>query len=196
MVIGARPWVTGAAGILALLIGLLNTKDYFLFHKGPSLAISGHGKSSLFRRMRGLLNADRLPVMLAGTVVLALAANSYELLCTAGFPMVYTRVLTLEALPTLQYYAYLALYNVVYVLPLLVIVLLFAMSMGRRKLGEQEGRTLKLLSGLMMLALGGVLVIAPELLVQLWVGASLLLGAIILTWVIQRIGFRSLIDRM
>ena len=33
-----------------------------------------------------------------GTVTLALAANSYELLCTAGFPMVYTWVLTLNAL--------------------------------------------------------------------------------------------------
>jgi hypothetical protein len=36
--------------------------------------------------------------MLIGTLVLALAANSYELLCTAGFPMVYTRALTLHDL--------------------------------------------------------------------------------------------------
>jgi hypothetical protein len=30
--------------------------------------------------------------MIAATIILAIAANSYELLCTAGLPMVYTRV--------------------------------------------------------------------------------------------------------
>jgi len=49
--------------------------------------------------------------MLASTVLLAIVANSYELLCTAGFPMVYTRALTLAKLESWQYYAWLAVYT-------------------------------------------------------------------------------------
>ena len=66
--------------------------------------------------------------MLRGTVVLAVAANAYELLCTAGLPLVFRRIVTLAELSTPAYYGYLALYNVVYVLPMLAIVVAFVVS--------------------------------------------------------------------
>jgi hypothetical protein len=119
--------------------------------------------------------------MLAGTVVLALAANAYELLCTAGFPLVFTRVLTLADLATPAYYGYLALYNLVYVLPLLAIVVVFVATLGARKLQDEEGRMLKLLSGLMMLGLGLVLLLAPETLSQPLTALALILAALAVT---------------
>jgi len=180
--------VTLAAGALAVFIGALNTRDYFRFGQGPTLSIPEGAKAGLFQRMRGLLRADNMGVMLAGAVMLAVAANSYELLCTAGFPMVYTRVLTLNELDTLQYYGYLALYNVIYVLPLLAIVIAFAWTLGSWKLSEQQGRLLKLLAGLMMLELGLVLLAAPDLLAgQVWTGAVLLAVAAGLTTAIHRL---------
>lgn len=175
--LGEMAMVTLAAGIVAVMVGLVNIKDYFLFGQGPSLSIPAAAKPGLFERMRGLLRADHLPALTVGTAVLAVAANSYELLCTAGFPMVYTRVLTLAELPTAAYYAYLAAYNVIYVLPLLAITLVFAWTLGARKLSETEGRFLKLLSGAMMLGLGGVLVVAPAALAELGTALALLGGA-------------------
>jgi hypothetical protein len=190
LVVGGAPVVTLIAGLVAVLIGLLNTKDWFFFGQGPSLVIPEAAKPGLFRRMRGLLAADNMTTMLAGTVTLAAAANSYELLCTAGFPMVYTRVLTLNELGSAGYYAYLALYNLIYVLPLLAIVLVVTATLGARKMSEHRGRTLKLLSGLMMLGLGLVMLIAPQLLDRLWVGGALLAGALVLTlllgWIERR----------
>lgn len=174
LVVGASPMVTAVAGVLALVIGVLNIKDWFLFRQGPTLSIPDAAKPGLFRRMRGLLSAEGLGTLMLGTVTLAIAANSYELLCTAGFPMVYTRVLSLNGQGGLDYYAYLALYNVVYVLPLLAIVLVFTYTLGARKLTERQGRQLKFLSGVMMLALGLVLLLRPQLLDRLWVGAALL----------------------
>lgn len=189
LVVGGAPLVTLAAGVIAVIIGSLNVKDFFWFQQGPSLAIPESAKPGLFRRMRGLVSADNLGAMLIGTVALALAANSYELLCTAGFPMVFTRVLTLNDLPQPLYYAYLGLYNLVYVLPLLAIVLVFTFTLGARKLGERQGRVLKLLSGLMMLGLGLVMLIAPDLLSNPLVGALLLGAALTLTGIIALMSF-------
>lgn len=179
--LGELQAVTRAAGALAVAMALLNVKDYFWFRRGPSLTLSEAQKASLFARMRRLLASDSLPALLGGTVLLAVAANSYELLCTAGFPMVYTRILTLNHLSPAAYYVYLLLYNVVYVLPLLIIVLAFAWTLGRRRLSESEGRRLKLLSGLMMLGLGGLLLIAPELLDHLLTALLLPAAALALT---------------
>lgn len=143
-------------------MGGLNVKDYFAFQQGPSLSIPNGAKPGLFKRMRRLVGAERLSTLLAGTVALAIVANGYELLCTAGFPMVYTRALTLRSLSASSHYFYLTLYNLVYVLPLLAIVLVFVWTLGARKLQEREGRWLKLLSGAMMVGLGLMLLFYPE----------------------------------
>ena len=186
LIVGQLGWVTIAAGLLAVLIGSLNVKDYFFFKAGPSLSIPASARPGLFRRMRGLVGARSLTTMLAGTLALAVVANAYELLCTAGFPMVFTRLLTLEPLPPLAYYGYLALYCAVYVVPLLIIVSLFVITLGRRKLSEREGRTLKLVSGIMMLGLGLLLLVDPALLSRVGITASLLAGTVILSWLIVR----------
>jgi len=115
-------------------------------------------------------------------MALALAANSYEVLCTMGLPMVFTRILTLEQLSASQYYGYLVLYNLVYVSPLAIIVGLFVASMGRRKLSEGEGRFLKLLSGAMMGGLGLVLVSSPEQLTNPLRATLLIVATVLVTF--------------
>jgi thiol-disulfide isomerase/thioredoxin len=181
VLLGSLTAITFAAGLIAALIGLVNIKDYFYFKQGFSLSIPDSVKPRLFQKMRGVVEAGRWPAMIGSTVVLAVAANSYELLCTAGFPMVYTRILTLSGLSDAQYYLYLLLYNLVYVVPLLAIVSVFTWTMGAKKLSEREGRRLKLLSGLMMLGLGIMLMIAPETLNNFLAALLLIGGALIVT---------------
>jgi len=180
-VFGHLAWVTLAAGLLAVLVGAVNVKDFFWFQKGLTLSIPESKKPDIFRRTRAIVGADRMPAMLAATVVLAVAANFYELLCTAGFPMVFTRLLTLAELSPAGRYAYLAAYNLIYVLPLAAIVAVFAGTLGARKLTEREGRLLKLMSGLMMLGLGLLLLFAPERLSQVGIAFGLMGVAVVLT---------------
>lgn len=169
-------WVTIVAGLVALTIGVLGIKDYLALGRGPSLSIPASAKPGLFERMRRLISVQSIAALLLGTGALAIAANSYKLLCTSGFPLVYTRLLTLHDLPHTARYTYLALYNFVYVIPLLVVVVAFVITLGSRKLTENEGRTLKLLSGLLMTGMGITLIVAP---------LGLLVTALILTLVIK-----------
>ncbi len=184
---GHLAWVTMAAGALAVFVGAVNVKDFFRFGKGLTLSIPESKKPGIFRRARAILSADNLPAMLAATIFLAVAANFYELLCTAGFPMVYTRLLTLADLTPAARYGYLAAYNLVYVLPLALIVAVFAFSLGARKLTEREGRLLKLLSGAMMLELGALLLIAPDYISRVGVAFGLMAAAVGITWIASRL---------
>lgn len=182
--IGQLELITIAAALIAIFVGLINIKDFVWFKKGISLTIADSSKPALYQRARTLLQARSLFTMLAATVGLAFFANLYEFLCTAGFPMVYTRILTLSELSDFQYYLYLVLYNLVYIMPLLLIVLLFTWTMGKRQLQETEGRSLKLVSGSMMLALGMVLLIDPGLLQNLLMTLVVLFIAIILAVIV------------
>ena len=173
--------ITSIAGLIAIIFGLLNIKDYFFFKQGVSLSLSDSARSKLFARMRVLTQSGSWSTMILATIILAIAANSYELLCTAGLPMVYTRVLTLNELSNTQYYLYLAFYNVIYIIPLFLIVVLFTFTLGSKKLSEQEGQLLKLLSGSMMLGLGAILLLKPEWLSNMMVSVGVIGGAIVLT---------------
>lgn len=173
--------ITTSAGIISLIISLINIKDFFAFKKGISLTIPESAKPGLFDKMRRLMRSTSTVSILLGTIVLAVTANSYELLCTAGFPLVYTRILTLNDLSTSIYYMYLILYNLVYVIPLLIIVILFSATYGKKKLTERQGRLLKLMSGVMMFELGALLLFKPEFLNNVAISASLLGIALLIT---------------
>jgi hypothetical protein len=181
VLVGHLRAITLAAGAVAIAAALLNIKDFFWFKRGPSLSIPDSARPELIRRMSRLMASSGPVALVTGTAVLAFTANLYELLCTSGFPMVYTRVLTLRDLPPATYYLYLAAYNVIYVLPMALIVLGFTVTLGSRKLTEYQGRVLKLLSGVMMLALGSALLIRPEWLSHLAGAVGLLLTAVAVT---------------
>jgi len=152
-------------GIIAVTAGIVNMKDFFFFKKGISLTIPESKKSGLIKRMRNLTQEKSMAALFIGTIALAFFANLIELLCSMGLPAIYTRILTLNALSSIQYYLYLVAYNIIYVIPLFTIVIVFVITMGRRKLSERQGRILKLVSGLLMLTLGLLLILKPEILI-------------------------------
>jgi cytochrome c biogenesis protein CcdA len=122
-------------------------------------------KPSLYRRARKILHEEETILAVVGTVFLAIFVNFIELACTIGLPALFTKILAERDVPSLQKYLYMIMYNVAYVLPLLVIVLVFAVTLGRFKMKESHARVLKLISGLLMLALGLLLLLKPQLLI-------------------------------
>jgi thiol-disulfide isomerase/thioredoxin len=178
--------ITYIAGAVAVLIAALNIKDYFWFKQGVSLSIPDSAKPGLFSRMRKIANTDNSFTMVLAAMGLAAFANIYEFLCTAGFPMVFTRILTLHQLSAGTYYWYLAFYNLIYVVPLSIIVFLFAYTLGAKKLSEQQGKVLKLLSGIMMLCLGLTLLLTPNWLNNAGIAVLLLLVSLLCTFFVVR----------
>jgi hypothetical protein len=149
-------------GGFAVLVGALNIKDFLAFGHGVSLVIPAAARPGIYAGVRRILRAEHLPTALAGVIVLAVLVNTIELLCTAGLPAVYTRILTLRHLPWWAYYGYLALYNVAYMFDDSLILILAVVTLGRRKLQAQQGRWLKLVSGMVMLGLGVALLLQPS----------------------------------
>jgi glutaredoxin len=157
----ALRWVL--AGV-ALAIGAINVKDFLARSQGRgfSLAIPASAKPGLYARMRAVLNAEALPSSLAAVAALAVAVNFFELLCTAGFPAIYTAVLTQQQLSPAAHYAYLGLYIVGYIADDALMVTAAVVALASRKLTENAGRWLKLVSGVVMFALGVVMFLRPS----------------------------------
>lgn len=165
LVVGLSRAVQIGLGSIALFIGVVNMKDFFALHQGLSLSIPQSAKPGLYARVRRILQTDNLAGALVGVIVLAGLVNTIELLCTAGFPAVYTQILTMQQLPTWTYYGYLGLYNLAYIFDDSLMVTIAVVTLSRRKLQERAGRWLKLASGLVMAGLGTILLLVPEWLI-------------------------------
>jgi hypothetical protein len=162
---GLARWVTIVLGVILVGMGIVNLKELVWFRRGPSLMIPESAKPGIFRRMRRIAGAPSLPVAAAGIAGLALLVNLVELGCTLGLPAVYTRVLSLrEATGPVARLGWLALYNLAYVIPLGVIVLVAVASMRKITLGERPSRFLKGISGTLLVAFGLIFLLAPDLL--------------------------------
>ena len=148
--------------LVALAIGAVNVKDFVAFRQGPSLSIPASAKPGLYARMRGILQARALPVALLGVAALAVSVNFIELLCTAGLPAIYTSVLAQQQLDAAAHYGYLGLYILGYIADDSLMVGAAVFALGTGKLTERGGRWLKLISGVVMLALGLVMLLRPE----------------------------------
>jgi len=164
LMISFLPYLRIIVGLVAVIVGLINVKELFFFKKGISLSIPESAKPRLYKKIRGLVHEERLLIALAAVVVLAFTVNMIELLCTAGFPAVYTKILTLNNLSAIQYYAYLLLYIIMYMIDDMLVFTIAVLTLSSKKLTEKQGKWMKFIAGFMMLVLGFLLILKPELL--------------------------------
>jgi cytochrome c biogenesis protein CcdA len=138
-------------GILTICFGLLELKDVFWYGKGPSLSLLP-GASQRIK-----LYAKHITGSLWSSFMLGMFVAIVELPCTGA---VYLAILSLFALHGVQAASafWLVIYNIIFVLPLIVI--LFGFYFGIKADAIENWRKhnrkgMRLLIGLLLIALGG-----------------------------------------
>ncbi|MDQ2069076.1 thioredoxin [Natronospira bacteriovora] len=157
-------WVYWVVATLALVFAGVNIKDYFWFQRGVSFTIDEKHKPGIYRRFRGLIRDGRsTPALIAATAVMASGIAFIELPCTAGFPVIWSGIVASHGIDWLSFSFLLGLYLLVYLSIEMVVFLVALTTLRVDRFEERHGRILKLVGGIIMLALAGVLLLAPEL---------------------------------
>ncbi|HED03749.1 MAG TPA: hypothetical protein ENI60_03155 [Candidatus Fraserbacteria bacterium] len=154
IVISGTPHLAAKVGAwLLIALGLVSAKDYFWYGRGITLSVPAIGHKAMHRWLgRATLPATAVAGFLVGLCTFP---------CSGG---IYVAVLGLLASKSTYWggLGYLLLYNLMFVLPLIVLLLLVG---NRRTVGQlsrwEAGhkRGVKLASGLSMVVLGGVILL-------------------------------------
>jgi thiol-disulfide isomerase/thioredoxin len=178
-------WIQVLVALIALFFAIINIKDYFWYKEGVSLTIADEQKPGLYRNMRRVLAAgDSMPALIGATIIMSAGASLVEFSCTAGFPMLWTNLLTAQGVSAATFVLLLVLYMLIYQLDEIIIFTGAVIGLRASKLEEKQGRILKLIGGTLMLVLAIVMLVNPSLMssltATLWVfliafGASLLI---------------------
>lgn len=162
--IGFILWVRILIGLVALGGGGYYLKEYF-FNPHAGCAVTGSEKrQKVFEKLRQLTHEKHFFIALAGIILLAIAVNLVELICSAGLPAVYTQILTLSELPLWQYYGYLLLYIFVFMLDDLLVFFTAMITLKITGISDKYSRISHLIGGIAMVIIGLLLLFKPELL--------------------------------
>lgn len=163
-VVSFAPWIRVLVALVALFFAVINIKDYFFFKKGLSFTIADKDKPGIYRGMRKVMaQGDNLPALIGATAVLAAGVSLVEFGCTAGFPVLWTNILTTHGVGPGLFVALLLVYMLIYQLDEFIIFGTAVVTLRASRLQETQGRVLKLVGGMLMLALALVMLFAPEL---------------------------------
>ncbi len=138
-------------GAILVIAGLINIKDYFFYGKGFSLKIPESKKDNI----KKWVNRASIP----SAIILGFLVSAWELPCTGG---VYLGILALmsDTLTKMQAFWYLLVYNVMFVLPLIIIMFMMAYGVTEehiQKWVSKHKKTMKLVSGLVMIVLAVIM---------------------------------------
>ncbi len=177
--IGYLTWIQVGVAILALLFALVNIKDYFWYKKGISFTISDKYKPKIFKDVRNIMKGKRSTwAMMVGTAGLALGVVLVELPCTAGFPVIWTNLLAQYQVATTTFVLLLLTYLLIYMLDEMAVILVATWTLKAGRFEEKHGRILKLIGGMIMLALATVMVVNPDLMNDIGNSLLIFVGAI------------------
>ncbi len=164
LVLGAVVWLRLAIGALAVGVGIYFLREYWTKPEAVCKVVNPGRRRKMMDAFRSTVQQDRLVWAVLGMVVLAVGVNLIELLCSAGVPAVYTQILTFNDLPQATYYLYISLYVAVFMLDDIAI---FATAMFALRVSGLTGtyaRYSHLIGGVVLVAIGAIMLLRPELL--------------------------------
>jgi len=164
LLVGFNLWVQKVIGLIAIGGG-----GFYLYEalgKNPNECKVGNlsAKQRTIAKMKKAIEKTFWPAMILGVAILAFSVNMIELICTAGLPAVFTQILAFNDVSNLARYFYMLLFIIMYMIDDLIIFTIAVYTLHATGLTKKYARFTLIFGGVLMYALGMLLIFAPELL--------------------------------
>jgi len=152
-------------GIFGIGFGIFRIKEFIEWKPGIcQVAAKSGSQTKIVNKMKRVLELEKLPAIIAGVFLLAFGVNIIEFFCSAGFPVIYTRILALQNIGAFKYYLYLILYNILYMLDDIIVFGVALITLSHFGFSDKYNRYTNLIAGILILILGILLIFKPEFL--------------------------------
>jgi len=156
-------WIRILIAGIALFGGYVSLKKFL--SKDSGCDVEGDEKrKSIFEKLGKITSNKSFWMALVGIITLSFAVNLVELVCSAGLPAVYSQVLALNNLSRIQYYLYLLLYILFFMLDDLLVFFIAMKTLQMTGITTKYVRWSRLIGGIMMVIIGLLLIFKPGIL--------------------------------
>lgn len=154
-------------GIVALLGGGINLYHFIKEIRKKDIGCSvtnNQKKKKIMIRAKEIVTENSFLLALGGVILLAISVNIIELACSAGLPILFSQILSMNDLSNSQIW----LYNIIYIFFFLIddmVVFIIAMTtMKLTGISNKYNKYAHLVGGIIMLLIGILMLVNPSIL--------------------------------
>lgn len=158
-------WVRIMVALVALIGGLINLNSFRKSIKDNTdgcEVVDDKKRKKTFKKIKEIVSEKKFILSLIGIITLAISVNLIELACSAGLPLVFTQVLALNELSTLEYSIYMFLYILFFLIDDLVIFIIAMLTLNVKGISSKYGKYSHLVGGIIMVIIAILMIFKPE----------------------------------
>ena len=159
----AVKWVRIGIGLIALIGGLINLRSYVRHRKDNGCDVIDEKKrNKIFDKIKKFTHEKNLWLALFGAMALAISVNIVELACSAGLPVMFIQILSMNNPLLIEKIAYIGLYMIAFLLDDLIVFIIAIKTMELTGFSTKYGKISKLVGGILLLLIGILMILKPQ----------------------------------
>lgn len=149
--------------IFALIAGIYNLYNYYKsLKKDDGCTVTNQKqRKTIMEKIKKFTREQNVLLALIGIVVLAIGVNFVELLCSAGLPVLFTEILSLNKVNGFMGIIYNLIYIIFFMLDDFIIFFIAAKTMNIKVISTKYSKYSHLIAGIIMLIIGILLIVKP-----------------------------------
>lgn len=162
MFLGYVQWIKIGIGIFGIISGIMFIREYQKNKDGTCKVVKTDSRRKIFEKLKDIVKNQNIWLALGGIVILAFTVNLVELACSLGFPAVFTQILSLANLSPWQYYGYIILYLLFFMIDDIIVFIIAMLTLRITGFSNKYSRYSSLIGGILILIIGLLLILKPE----------------------------------
>lgn len=156
-------WVRLIIGLVALVGAVINLRSYIVHRKDNGCdVVDDKKRNKIFDKIKKFTHEKNFFIAILGVMTLAISVNIVELACSAGLPVMFIEILSMNNLSIVQQGVYIALYMLFFLLDDFIVFFIAMRTMQLTGFSTKYGKLSKLIGGILLLAIGILLIFKPE----------------------------------
>lgn len=157
-------WFKYIIALVAFIGGIFNLYSYFKsLKKDVGCTVTNvNQRRKITNKIRKILSEKNFFFAIIGIILLAISVNFVELLCSAGLPVLFIQILSMNNLNALQSGIYIFIYLLFFMLDDIIIFTIAMISFKVTGISNKYSKYSHLIGGIIMLLIGLLLVLKPE----------------------------------
>lgn len=162
--LSAIVWFRLGISLVALLGGIINLNSFrkSLKEDDGCQVVDDKKRKKIFARIKKIVTEKSFILALIGIIALAVSVNVIELACSAGLPLIFTQILSLNALSDFEYMIYILIYIFFFLIDDIVVFALAMFTFNVTGISTKYTKYSHLVGGIIMVLIGIIMAFKPE----------------------------------
>ena len=149
--------------IVAIIGGLINLRSYIksLKEDDGCDVVDDKKRKKIFTKIKSFTKEKSLLLSILGAMGLAVSINIVELACSAGLPLVFSELLTINNISGINALLYILIYILFFLIDDIIVFTIAVITMTSNGISSRFNKYSHLIGGIIMLIIGLLLILKP-----------------------------------